>query len=87
MREFLWGALAMASGIAALFFLRYWMLSRDRLYVFFSVAFAVLMLNWTALAAVNPHNESQHGLYVLRLIAFSLIIVGIIDKNGRGSPR
>ena len=37
-----WGALAMACWVAGLFFLRFWRLSRDRLFVFFVLAFWLL---------------------------------------------
>jgi hypothetical protein len=83
MRHFLWGALAMSSAIAALFFLRYWRISRDRLFVYFSIAFAAMALNWIGLAVVDPSVETRHQLYLLRLAAFVLIIIGIVDKNQR----
>jgi hypothetical protein len=85
MREFLWGALSMGSATIALFFLRYWQRSHDRLFVFFAIAFAVMALNWVGLAFIDPGAELRHTLYLLRLAAFVLIIIGIIDKNRRGS--
>lgn len=86
MRQFLWGALSMSSAIAALFFLRYWRLTRDRLFAYFSVAFAALALNWIGLAIADPSVETRHQLYLLRLAGFVLIIIGIVDKNRRGTP-
>lgn len=84
MRQFLWGALSMANFAIALFFLRYWRASRDRLFVYFSIAFAAMGLNWVGLASVEPQFEMRHTLYLLRLAAFVLIIIGIIDKNRHG---
>lgn len=78
---FLWGALATASAIVALYFLRFWTQSRDRLFLFFATAFVALALHWLGLGLVQPSVESRHYLYVLRLLAFLLILVGIIDKN------
>lgn len=83
MKLFLWGALAMASTVAGLYFWRFWKESRDRLFVFFSAAFCVLALNWLGLA-VTDEPETRHWVYALRLVAFVLIIVGIVDKNRRG---
>jgi hypothetical protein len=83
-RELLLGALTTTSIVAALFLLRYWRLSRDRLYMFFCVAFAVLGLNWLGLALIAHADETAHRLYLLRLLAFVLIIIGIVDKNRRG---
>jgi hypothetical protein len=73
----------MASWIAGLFFLRFWKLSRDRLFVFFASAFWLLGLNWLGLALTNPTQESRHEIYLVRLLAFVLIIIGIVDKNRR----
>jgi hypothetical protein len=81
-QQFLWGALTMAAAIAGLIFLRSWKLTRDRLFLFFSMAFWVFALNWLALAATSV--ESQHFVYLLRLLGFALIIVAIVDKNRRG---
>jgi hypothetical protein len=84
MRQLLWGALAMGSGIVALHFLRYWRGSREPLFGWFAIAFAVMAANWVGLALIDPNSEIRHTLYLLRLAAYVLIIVGIIDKNRRG---
>ncbi len=84
MRDFIWGTLTMACAVIALHFLRYWRTSGDRLFVFFGVAFAVMAVNWLSLAIVDPRIEGRHYLYFLRLAAFLLIIIGIVDKNRRG---
>lgn len=71
----------MASAVASLFFLRYWKASGDRLFVFFAMAFAMLTVNWLALTVVDPAFEARHLIYLIRLAAFIVIIVGIADKN------
>ena len=83
MKLFLWGALAMSSGVAGLYFWRFWIESKDRLFVFFALAFWVLALNWVGLALIDEP-ETRHWVYAVRLVAFVLIIAGIIDKNRRG---
>jgi hypothetical protein len=85
MELFTWGILAMASVVAALFFLRYWRESRERLFAFFALAFFGLAANWTGLAVIDqPTDEAQQTYaYVVRLVAFLILIVGIIDKNRR----
>ena len=40
------GALVLACLACALFFLRFWTESRDRLFAFFALAFTVLGINW-----------------------------------------
>jgi hypothetical protein len=77
------GALAMASFVAGAFFLRYWRSSRDRLFLFFAVAFWTLAIDWTALALTEPGTNARQYVFVVRLVAFALIIVGIVDKNRR----
>ena len=84
MRQFFWGALALAAWTAGLFFSHFWSLSKDRLFLLFSLAFWALALHWTALGIVNPPLEATHYLYLLRLLAFVLIIVAIVDRNRRG---
>ena len=81
MTQFIWGALTMASWTIALFFLRFWRTSRDRLFGGFAAAFAVLGLNWLLLALFEPSKESQHYIYVVRLVAFLLLIGSVVDKN------
>lgn len=81
MMQFLWGALSLASVIAGLFFFRFWIISRDRLFVFFALAFWTLALHWMGLGIANPGIETRHYLYLVRLLAFVLIIAGILDKN------
>jgi hypothetical protein len=81
MNRFLLGMLAAFSAAIALFFLQFLRESKDRLYGFFSAAFGVLTLDWLARAAVDPRHESQHYLFLLRLLSFLLIIAGILAKN------
>ncbi len=87
MMEFLWGALAAGCLACALLFLRFWHLSRERLLVYFSGAFLALALNWTVLGLLNPPEETRHYVYFVRLVAFLLIIAGILDKNRRAPRR
>lgn len=81
MRQFCWGVLAMAGLVAALIFLRYWKVTRDRLFVFFALAFTMLSINYVVLAAVDPAFEARHLIYLIRLAGFFLIMAGIVDKN------
>jgi hypothetical protein len=85
--DFMWGALAMASWVAGLLFLRYYRDTRDRLFRTFGLAFWVLSLNWILLAVLDPPNETRHYFYVVRLIAFLLIIWAVFDKNRERNTR
>jgi type II secretory pathway component PulM len=80
------GAAAMACVIAGVIFLRYWRDSRDRLFVFFAVAFWVLAAHWTLIASIDPADEHRHLFYLPRLVAFALLAVAVIDKNRSAGP-
>jgi hypothetical protein len=80
---FLWGALTLASATIGLMFLKFWRRTGDRLFALFGTAFFVFALNWLVLAAVQPSQESRHYAYLIRLFAFVLMLIGIIDKNRR----
>ena len=67
----------------ALFFARFWAKSRDRLFLMFSAAFVVLAGQRLAIALTREILEQQAPLYLLRLAAFVVILVAIIDRNRR----
>jgi hypothetical protein len=87
MALFMWGATTLGCWVIALFFLKYWLRTRDQLFLFFSVAFLILSLNWIGLAIINPDHESRHWIFVVRVVAFLFIILGIVDKNRPAGPR
>jgi len=74
---------AWANGI---FFFRFWRDSRDALFLFFGATFWLLALSWIVLAFFAPREETQPYVYAIRLVAFLLLIVGMVAKN-RGSVR
>jgi hypothetical protein len=85
--HFMVGAIATACLVAGIFFLRFWRKTRDRLFALFAAAFLLLALNWVALAFTS-RDEMRTALYAVRLVAFVLILVAIIDKNrSRAAPR
>jgi hypothetical protein len=75
------GMLASGYAVAALFFLHFWARSRDRLFALFAVAFALLAVERLALVIATTWSENPVWVYLLRLLAFLLILVAIIDKN------
>jgi hypothetical protein len=88
MPQFLLGAVAMASLVAAAFFWRFWRQTHDRFFLLFAAAFLLEAINRTTLAAIGSVTEEQEPLfYLVRLFSFVLILVAIIDKNLRGGKR
>ncbi|MDQ3283409.1 MAG: DUF5985 family protein [Acidobacteriota bacterium] len=77
------GALFAGYTIAGLFFLRFWASSRDRLFAMFALAFWILAVQRVALVLTRTLLEDQAPLYLLRLLAFVIIIVAVVDKNRR----
>lgn len=85
MRPLLHGAVAMGFFVIGLFFLRFFRDRRDTLFAFFAAAFGLMAANNIALALSDAAAETRVHLYIIRLVAFLLIIAGIVVKN-RGRP-
>jgi hypothetical protein len=86
MNSVILGAVAMASSIAALFFLRFWRQTRDPLFLFFCLAFTVEAVTRVLLATAEITAEGEPLFYLARLASFALIIGAIVHKN-RPGPR
>ena len=81
---FLSGAVTMGFVVSGLFFLRFWKKTRDPLFLAFALAFWLLGLTQALLALANIPVEERSWLYLIRLAAFSLILLSIWRKNRRG---
>ena len=81
MSEFLQGATAMGTFAIALFFLKFWRDTSDRLFAAFSAAFAVFGVNRVLLIVLDEDSEARTWVYLLRALMFVLIIAAIVDKN------
>jgi hypothetical protein len=79
--DFLSGAIAMGFLVAGLFFLRFWRRSEDGLFLAFAFAFWLLGAGQALLTLTNIPVEERSWLYLVRLAAFSLILVSIALKN------
>jgi hypothetical protein len=80
---FVSGLITMGFLVAGLFFLRYWRRTADWFFAAFAGAFWLLALNQALLALTNTTVEEQSWLYVLRVAAFALIILAVLQKNRR----
>ena len=81
LNHFLLGALCMGFAAIAMFFQRFYRRTHDRFFAFFSVAFAIMALNQLALLILGEASEYRSWVFVVRLAAFLLILVAILDKN------
>jgi hypothetical protein len=79
--DFFSGVIAMGFAVCAVFFLRYWTLNKDRLFLVFAIAFLLLAVNQALAAFLELALEERSWLYLLRLAAFGMIIFAIVRKN------
>ncbi|MET0536233.1 MAG: DUF5985 family protein [Steroidobacter sp.] len=83
---FLLGVIVTASLTAAGFFWRFYRQTRDRLFLAFAGAFCIEGINRLAFLWIDNPNEGRPAIYVVRLVAFMLLLGAIIAKN-RSSAR
>ncbi|WP_208278822.1 DUF5985 family protein [Massilia oculi] len=81
MTHMLAGAIAMASLIIALFFLRFWRASRDRFFLYFALSFAIEGLHRVYAVMRDGGGEDSPLHYLIRLLAYGLILWAILEKN------
>jgi hypothetical protein len=86
MSQVLSGAIIMANFVVGLFFLRFWRRTRDRLFAMFAAAFWMMAVNRIVLTSLHEESEFRTPVFAVRLAAFVLILVAIIDKNRARTP-
>ncbi len=82
MNDLFAGAIAMASVVIALFFLRFWRSSSDRFFLYFALSFLVQAGHriYATLPSAGPHEDSALH-YLARLLAYGLILWAVLEKN------
>lgn len=84
---FLLGLIVALSLIASLYFLKFWEKTRDRLFLAFWAAFFIEACNRTSYLFLNFPNDSMPVNYIVRLLAFLLILGAIVSKNSSRARR
>jgi hypothetical protein len=79
--DFLSGSITLGFLVAGLFFLRFWRRTHDGLFLAFAVAFALLGIGQAVQALANIPQEERSYLFLIRLAAFTIILIAIIRKN------
>ena len=79
--NFLSGAIAMGYVVAGVFFIRFWLRVRDFLFLAFALAFWLLAANQTIVTLSGISREELSEVYILRLIAFTIVIIAVLRKN------
>ncbi|HYG77252.1 MAG TPA: DUF5985 family protein [Planctomycetota bacterium] len=85
MHEFMTGGIVLGYLLSSLFFFRFWRDTGDRLFALFGVSFLILAVQRTALL-FSHHNEPNSIFYIVRLVAFLIILFAILDKNRATKP-
>lgn len=80
------GAVAMASFVAMLFFLRFWRQTQDSFFLFFAFAFGVDAVMRLVLGLAPVSEETEPLIYLARAAGFAAIIIAIIRKNRPTNP-
>jgi hypothetical protein len=83
--NFLSGMVTLGFLVSGLFFLRFWKRTGDSLFMAFAVAFALLAVGQAVTALANTYLDDSSVTYLIRLSAFTLLIVAIWRKNN--APR
>jgi hypothetical protein len=81
MNRLLLGAVAMASLVASMFFVRFWKTTGDRFFLLFGIAFFVDAVSRVAQGSLTISEDYEPLIYVGRVITFGLILIAIWDKN------
>jgi uncharacterized membrane protein HdeD (DUF308 family) len=78
------GAVAMASFVATLFFLRFWRQTQDSFFLFFAFAFGVDAVIRVIIGLGQFSEETEPLIYLARAVSFASIIIAVIRKNRPG---
>lgn len=78
---FLNGALLVAFLVIGLFFWRFYVKTRDRLFMGFAACFGLLGIERLLIFRFGPENLHVPAVYLTRLVAFLLLIIAIASKN------
>jgi hypothetical protein len=77
----LMGAVAMASFVVMLFFLRHWRQTGDGFFLLFALSFGLDAVTRVILGLWRTLEDTEPLIYLARLATFGLIILAIVQKN------
>jgi len=81
--SFLAGCTAMGYALAGVFFLRFFIRTRDSLFLAFCAAFWLMALSQSLVVLMDLPQEERSPIYLLRAAAFLIIIIAVVLKNWR----
>ncbi len=75
------GLTTMGFLVAGVFFFRFWSRTREMLFAIFGLSFFLLVANQLVTHAFGLPEQELFWAYLLRVIAFLLLIAAIVTKN------
>jgi hypothetical protein len=78
---YLCGLISACNWVAATIFLRFWRQTRDRLFLYFALAFVVFGFSRMPRAFLDPDSAWAIYPFLVRFIAYAFILAAIVDKN------
>jgi len=75
------GMIAMGSLIIGLFFLRFWRNTKDRFFLYFALSFGIEGVHRIVTTMSYDEHEESPLHYLVRLLAYGLILWAILEKN------
>ncbi|WP_413294231.1 DUF5985 family protein [Bdellovibrio sp. HCB185ZH] len=81
LKQFIYGAVMMASFTSGIFFLKFWRKTQDRFFMLFAAAFFMLGAERWFFTFLPNSDEENTWIFSMRLLAFLIIIGAVIDKN------
>ena len=85
--EFISGIYMTTFLFSGIFFLKFWRASKDRFFLYFALACELIAIERILLFFVAGYSplpapsEARTYAYIIRMIAFALILTAIIEKN------
>lgn len=79
--QFISGAIVMGFAVASLLFVKSYRRTRQKIFLIFATSFCLLAANYAWLAVTQIPAEERSPLFLVRLLAFALILVAILQSN------
>jgi uncharacterized protein DUF5985 len=80
------GAVIMGDLVASLFFVRFWKITGDRFFLFFSASFIAIAVSRVVVdEGIPPFGYEPLG-YMIRVLSYLFIVAGILYKNRGTRP-
>ena len=79
--NFVYGAIGALCWVVGLYFLQFWRRTHDRFFALFALAFWAIGGGRLAMSIWGEITEANRSIYLVRLLAYVVILAAIVDKN------